>query len=133
RYEILQALRASEMVDGKLTVTHFPLSHVLIDKIIPLMLYAQHMSAAEKKAAKDLIDQQEHKQAVAELSETMMENLPAWYGPVSFSGQGCRTALLDQKMHKIQKQWDRISRGTRRPDFQRGFSIAKAPRITAFQ
>lgn len=133
RYEILQALRASEVVDGKLTVTHFPLSHVLIDKIIPLMLYAQQMSAAEKKAAKDLIDQQEHKRAVAELSETMMENLPAWYGPVSFSGQGCRTALLDQKMHKIQKQWDRISRGNRRPNFQRGFSIAKAPRITAFQ
>jgi hypothetical protein len=133
RYEVLQALRSSEMIDGKLTVTHFPLSHVLIDKIIPLMLYAQHMSAAEKKAAKELVEQAEHKKRVEETAEIMMENLPTWYGPVSFSNQGCRTSVLDQKMHKIQKQWDRISKGSRRPKFQQGFTLAKAPRITAFQ
>lgn len=129
RYEMLQALRTTEMVNGKLVVDHLPLTHILIDKILPMFVAAQSLSADERKAAQDLARKEKHKREVDEVAEQMMEALPAWYGPVSLSNQGCRTSLLDRKMYAIQKQWDRLTKKGRRPDFARGFAQGPAPRV----
>lgn len=128
RYEVLQSLHRREVIDGKLVITHFPLSHVLIDKLIPMMVAFQFMSEQEKKAAREFVRQKEEKIESEQNADRMESNLPAWYGPVSFSRQGIKTSLLDRKMEQIKKHWDRLSRRGIRPDFQRGFQMGPAPR-----
>jgi hypothetical protein len=127
RYEIVQALHRKEFIDGKLIFTHFPLSHVLIDKVIPLMLRVQSMSAVERQAASQLAREREEKERTQDIADRLMEALPAYYGPVSFSRQGIRTALIDRKMEAIQKTWDRMSRNGKKPVFQKGIQQAPAP------
>ena len=131
RYEVLQSLYRHEkqIVNGRLElkVIPFPLSHILIDMVIPMLIEAQRMTIEEKRAAQEFVMQQEAKQESKEISERMMENLPAFYGPVSFSKQGCRTALLDKKMHAIQQMWNKLSRGGQKPVFQKGMFQGQAP------
>lgn len=127
RYEIMQALIRKEMVNNKLVVEHFPLSHALIDRIIPLMLQFQQLSSEEQKAAQEFAKEQEHKKQVAELADKMMDSLPMTYGPVSFSRQGCRTSLLDKKIVAIQKQWDKLSKGGKKPVFLKGIHQGQKP------
>ena len=130
RYEVLYALNTREFIDGKLVITHFPLSHILIDKLFPLMLAVQRMSEDEKKAARQLIKQAEGKKETEEIADRMADSMPKWFGPVSFSRQGCRTSLLDRKMHAIQQVWNRLSKNGKTPRFQKGmFQGTKPQRI----
>lgn len=130
RYEVLQPLYSKEFINGKLVIDPLPLTHILIDTIIPLMLQARKATLEERRAAILYARQQQHVRDVAATEEIMMENLPAYYGPVSFSGQGIKTALITRKMDAIQKQWDRISNRGRRPTFRqaRGFFRGEAPK-----
>jgi hypothetical protein len=129
RYEVLYGLYRKEFIGGKLLIDRMQLSHILIDKMIPMILQAQSLSRWERKAANDLAKEREHKREVAEITDRMVNELPPWYGPVSFARQGCRTSVLDKKMELIQKQWDRLTRRGRRPKFQRGFAQGRSPRI----
>jgi len=133
RYEIVQALINKEFVDNKLVITHMPLCHYLIDMIIPLILQWQALSDEERAAAKQHAQQEEAKRDNEEIASKMMENMPTWIHPVSYSRQGCRTSVLDQKMHKIQKAWDRLSKRGRRPVFRQGFAQGNAPRPVAYK
>jgi hypothetical protein len=132
RYETVQMMQRQEVVNGRLEIEHFELSHILIDKIIPLIQATQELSLEQRRAALQAIDAAEQKKQTEEITEMMMNNLPSYYGPVSFSKQGCRTSLLDRKMYAIQKAWDRLSRGGARPDFRRGFQQANRPVIKRF-
>jgi hypothetical protein len=127
RYEIVQSLIAKEFKDGQLLISSMPLCHYLVDMIIPLILQWQSLTLEEQLAANQLAEQEQHKREVAEVAEKMMENMPTWIHPVSYSRQGCRTSLLDQKMFKIQKAWDRLSRRGLKPVFQKGFAQGNAP------
>lgn len=129
RYEVLQPLYSKEFVDGKLVIDPLPLTHILVDTIIPIMLRARQATAEERRAAVLYARQEQHRRDVAATEEIMMENLPAYYGPVSFTRQGIKTALITRKMDAIQKQWDKLTRRGRRPTFRqaRGFFRGNAP------
>ena len=127
RYEVLYSLSKKELVAGKLVVTDFPLTHILIDRIIPLLLAVQRMTPLEREAARQFAKEQQEKAENEETADRMMNALPAWYGPVSFSRQGIKTSLLDRKMHAIQEMWNRLSKGGRTLKFQKGFFQGPAP------
>ena len=127
RYEIVQPLISKEFIDNELKITHFPLSHYLIDTIIPMLLAFQQLSEEEKAASREFAKQEEHKKEVAKIEEILTENLPRWWGPVSYGAQGCRTSVLDRKMQQIQQVWDRLSKRGRRPVFNRGLAIGTKP------
>lgn len=129
RYEIVVPLMEKKFVDNKLVIEHLPLNHYLIDVIIPLILEWQKLTLVEREIAKRAEEEAESKRMTEEISERMMDALPAWYGPVSFSRQGCRTSLLDRKMFEIQKKWDQLSRNGLRPDFQRGMAQGSRPKV----
>lgn len=112
RYIVLQPLVNKEFIDGKLVLTHFPLSHVLIDRIIPLIMIAHSMTKEEQRACRQYAEEQEHKQTVAEIADRMADASPI-YGPVSYSRQGIRTSLLDRKMEQIQRGWNFYAKRTR--------------------
>ena len=127
RYETFQALFRHDFVEGKMVVEHFELSHILIDKVIPMMTAVDQLSEHEKRAAYEAMKAAEAKKETEEIAEQMMANLPSYYGPVSFARQGCRTSLLDKKMYAIQRQWDRLSRAGKRPKFLKGFQQGSKP------
>ncbi len=130
RYEILYQLRTTEMVKGKLEVSNFPLSHILIDAILPLLQQAQMMTQIERDAAKELARKHEQDQLTEEIAERMADSMPKWFGPVSFSGQGCRTPVLNKMMDKIERQW-KIFAKIGKPAFQKGFFQGNRPRVAA--
>jgi hypothetical protein len=130
RYEILYQLFRKEFVGNELKIIPLPLTHTLIDKIIPLMIESQHLSVLERQAAAKLAKEYEHRQAVNEIADRMMSDLPAWYGPVSFSKQGVRTNLLDRMMDRIKKRWDATLSGhSTPPQFQRGMFQGNKPML----
>jgi hypothetical protein len=153
RYEIVQPLMRQEMTEGKiitewisslnphtgiietipvrkrvgqeLIVHHMTLSHILIDKIIPMIMKVQTLSQQELQAIRAANKLAEHKKEVEQIADAMAENMPSYFGPVSFSRQGCRTSLLDRKMEAIEKVWKRELAGKKR--FTKGFQIADRP------
>jgi hypothetical protein len=137
RYEIVVPLVKKEFLRGKngieLKIDHFPLTHFLIDTLVPLILLSMELNEDERKAAKEAEAQAEHKRMVAMTEEVMTEHLPAFYGPVSFSHQGCRTSLIDRKMQLIQKKWDELSRRGREPRFQPGMAQGVAPQVWGYR
>lgn len=119
RYETLQPMYRKEFENGKMKIIPFPLSHILIDKVIPMMLKAQQLTFWEKRAAQDMQRELEHKAEVENIADMLEEDRPSWTGPVSFSRQGCRTSRLDKKMEEIQRYWNRISADKKQ--WKRGF------------
>lgn len=127
RYEIVQPLISKEFVGGKLVVTHFPLSHMLIDKLIPLMVSFANMSQRELAAIKLANKVLEDKKETEAVADALQANMPTWMGPVSYTRQGIKTSVLQRKMDQIQKVWDRMSRGGRKPRFARGMAQGTRP------
>lgn len=130
RYEVLYMMCSKEFKNGELFVHALPLNHGFIDKVIPLLIESQYLTAFERQAAKQMEKEYHHRQEVNELADRMMNDLPAWYGPVSYSSQGCRTALLDRKMQEIQRKWEQLSLYGR-PVFSRGMMQGSRPIIQA--
>jgi hypothetical protein len=127
RYDPLFALNRKEIINGELKVIPFPLSHVIIDVMIPLILETQRMTQQELRAAQELIKRRQEQAENTEIADRMMNELPAFYGAVSFSRQGIKTSLLDRKMAQIQAYWNRLSRTGQRPRFQKGFFQGSEP------
>ena len=153
RYEIVQPLMRQEMTEGKLVkdwipslnphtgiiehipvmkrvgreliIHHMVLSHILIDKIIPLILQVQALSRDELLAIKQANELAEHKKIVEETADIMADSMPSYFGPVSYARQGVRTSLLDRKMDAIEKAWKRELAGKTR--FARGFQVGNQP------
>jgi hypothetical protein len=126
RYEIVQPLMSRELVDGKLVIEHMELSHLLIDYVIPLMLAFQDLSLAQRAAARELARQEEERKMTEEIADRLADAMPRM-NPVSYSNQGCRTALIDKKMEQIQRVWDRMCKAGRRPQFSRGLAQGDRP------
>lgn len=133
RYEIVVPMVRREFVDKKLVISHFPLSHYLIDTLIPMIVAFQELSREEQEAANRAAEEAKAKQENDEIAQRMLDALPPWYGPVSYSRQGCRTSLLDKKMHEIQKRWDQLSRNGLRPNFQPGIAIGDRPAVVGYK
>jgi hypothetical protein len=128
RYETLISMYRKQMVNGELVVESFPLSHILIDQIIPLLVEAQSLTLAERKAALQMEQEQREKEESQLTEDVLMHHLPSFYGPVSFSRQGCRTSLIDRKIEQLQRGWSRMSYGGKLPTFFKGFQVGSRPK-----
>lgn len=125
RTGIIEHVPVRKRVDQKLIIHHLPLTHLLIDKIIPLIVKVQQLSRQELMAIRESQRIAEHKKEVQEIADAMESNMPSYFGPVSYSRQGVRTSLLDRKMEAIEKVWKRELADKRR--FSKGFQIADRP------
>jgi hypothetical protein len=119
---IMETVPVRKRVDQKLVIHHMPLSHILIDSLIPLFVKLQALSRDELKAMHQANRKAQHRKEVEEMADAMEANMPAYFGPVSYSRQGCRTSLLDRKMEQIEKVWKRELKAGKR--FTKGFQVA---------
>ena len=71
---------------------------------------AERMSAEEIQASEEAIEQAENTAQVNEITDRLMEEYPTRFGPVSYGRGGCKTSVIDRKMHEISKVWNRMSR-----------------------
>ena len=127
RYEIIQPLISKEFIDGKLVIEHFPLTHYLIDVILPMMEAHQRLTLEEQQAAKQLAAQMEKKKEMEDVADKFNEALPTYINPVSYSKQGCRTSLLDRKCHAIQQVWNRMASKGQELNLKKGIQQGASP------
>lgn len=132
RYEPMYTLISKEFVDGKLEVTHFPLSHYLIDTLIPMVLAFQKLTVQEQQAAKQAAKAAEERAKTEHIADILEDGMPSFWGPVSYNGQGCRTSLLDRKMALVQRAWDRMCKNGLKPQFTRGMSQGNRPAVRRY-
>jgi hypothetical protein len=134
RYEILQALNYKEFVDGKMIVHNMPLTHLMIDMIIPMLLKAENLTRLEQIAAEIFArkhKEKEYKKELDEVTDRMMEALPTFYQAVSFTNQGIRTSFLTRKMEQVQKMWNQLARFNmgKKARLMKGIQQGNKPRI----
>ena len=110
-WELVQPLYSKEFHFATgLQINSFPLDHVIMDLILPLMEMSEQMSAAEIAAAEEFNEQAENKAQVEAIADRLMDDYPTRFGPVSYGRGGCKTAVIDRKMHEISQIWNRMSR-----------------------
>ena len=110
-WEIVQPLIAREFsFAGGLRIDPLPLDAFIVDSLLPLLEMAESMSAEEIAASEEFIAQAENKAQVEAIADRLMEEYPTRFGPVSYGRGGCKTAVIDRKMHQISQVWNRMSR-----------------------
>jgi hypothetical protein len=97
-----------------------PLDYELIHSTIPFLQAFARLSDAERQAAKDRQKELDERADVEMITDRLMEALPTRYGPTSYGRGGCRTSILDKKMHEIQQVWNRVD--PRKLRHQKGFA-----------
>jgi hypothetical protein len=134
RYEVLQALNYKEFVNGEMVVHNMPLTHLLIDMIIPMLLKAENLTRLEVIMAEQADarrKKQEHQQEIDDITSMMLDTLP-YYGPISYTGQGIRSSFISKKVEQVQRMWNRLARfnmGSKTPRFMKGIQQGNRPRI----
>lgn len=123
---IMESIPCTKRVDQKIIIHHLPLTHILIDTIIPLIVQMQSLSYQELLAIRDANKRAEHKKTVEHMADVMEHSMPTYVGPVSYNRQGCRVSLLERKMDAIEKVWKRELSG-RKGRFLKGFQVANRP------
>lgn len=87
-----------------------PLEYEIIHSTVPFLETISRLTDQEIQAYKDRQKELENKRDVEMIADRLMDSLPTRYGPTSYSRGGCRTALLDRKMHDIQTVWNKVNR-----------------------
>jgi hypothetical protein len=121
RYEVLYNLRWHEMIDGKLTFHTIPLSPLTFELIIPIILKAQEVSLEKRRAALMEARRLDEEAKLGEIERHLREKeVPFQKGAVSFTRQGIRSTVIDQKMLEISRTMQAASANARR--FRLGLS-----------
>jgi hypothetical protein len=102
-----------------LRIETITLDWVIIDRAMPLMIQALDMSEYHKQLAREQQEAWENMKLVEQIADRLHDDLPTFYGPVSYAGQRNRTALIDRKRAEIERKWKQMGAGKRQP--QRGF------------
>ncbi len=134
RYEVLQALNYKEFVGGKMVIHNMPLTHLMIDMIIPMLMKAENLTHLEQIACElhaEKVKERQRKQEIDDVASEMLEALPTAYGPISYTGQGIRTSFISRKMEQIQKIWNRLARFNmgKKTRLLKGIQTGNKPRI----
>jgi hypothetical protein len=126
RYDTLVTFLEQKIVDGELVIETIPLSYQILESLMPVLVSAAEMTSAERAACEDEMEAYENAQKVAMIAERMEEALPAFYNPVSFSGQSNRSGstmarMIAEKRQRIEAEWKKRRIFERRPTGQQGF------------
>lgn len=119
RYEVLQPLMHRSFNEDKtyMQIDAFPLSHRIIELMIPILARSRRVSYWEIKAAKDEQERIENTRIVSRITDRMMDSMPAYIGPVSFRGQGTKNSSFQQRMEAVEQSWKRYGKR----NWQKGF------------
>jgi hypothetical protein len=118
RVELLYNLRWHEIINGKIEFHTLPLNLTTFDLIIPIILAAKDVSIEKRKAAYLEAKQKEEDAKLSEVERHLRDKDLPFKGTVSYSRQGIRSTLVDQRMLKLQSQWKQLGEAARQ--FKKG-------------
>jgi hypothetical protein len=105
RYEVLQPLCYSGIVNGTLIHRAIPLSSHILKVIIPMLKEAKKLTDFQRLTAVKEIERLKEEQRVKDIAATLEDASPRFKGAVSFSRQGCKNSAVQQKMMQIEQNW----------------------------
>lgn len=108
-YETLQPLVWRGFANGALVVEHLPLCGLIIDYLIPMVQEWQKLTTWRKQVAFLALEEQKQRDESRAIADARQDANLAFRGPVSFSRQGCRTSLIDQRMKVISDHWNQAA------------------------
>lgn len=110
RYEVVQPFSFAGLSGGKLIHEFFPLDGLILTLVVPVIRQCEELSYMKKLALmQDAHDKKELEQTTR-IADRLRDASPAWLGPVSFSRQGCKTSIIEKKMHQIQQNMNNAMR-----------------------
>lgn len=119
RTELLYALRWFERVDEKLIIHPMPLNYEIFERLIPIILMAKNISVEKTRAAHEEIRRREEDEKTAGIERHLRDHADPFRGnAVSFSRQGIRSTVIDQKMLEMQRQWNQLANSAKQ--FRKG-------------
>lgn len=126
RYDTLVSFMSRRIEGDELIIETIPLSFEILESLIPVLEAATQMTAAQLEQCRSESEARENAAKVSVIAERLEEALPAFYSPVSFSGQTNRTGSawtrrLEAKKQQIAENWSKRRLFERRPQPRRGF------------
>lgn len=113
RYEVLYNLRWHTMEDDKLTFHTLPLNTTTFDAIVPIILSARDISIERRKAAWLAAREQEEKEKLGDIERHLIDKALPFTGQISYTRQGIRSTIIDQKVLAMQRNWSQITANAR--------------------
>lgn len=110
RYQVLNNLRWHEMVDNKLVMRALPLTTRTFDSIVPMIIAAKDISIEKRRAAFMAARDREEQDKLSKIEQHLLTNAQPFTGAVSYSRQGIRSTLIDQKMLDLQRMWSQLAK-----------------------
>jgi hypothetical protein len=109
RYILLYSLRWMERAGRNMKFEMMPLNSYLIDTIVPIIIEAKDITIEQTRQAMKDIKAREDARDVAMIEDVMRDaSVPFKGAPVSYSQQGCRTALIDKKIESMTRNWNKM-------------------------
>ena len=108
KYTMLYNMCWRDMKDGKMHIEAMPLNSFVLDTVVPIIMQAKEISYEKTMAA---LKEQKDKDDAADLvmiEDCMRDAKLAFKGPVSYARQGCRTSIIDKKVEKMTRNWNRM-------------------------
>lgn len=104
-YVEVQPLFHKESRNGTLHVQSFPLSHKIIDLMIPLLHKHRVVTKREIEAARKAAEVHRNTELCSLIADKMADAMPSYLNPVSFAGQGNKTSAIDRKLEEMERFW----------------------------
>jgi hypothetical protein len=109
RYELLYNMRWHDIENGKITFRTMPLSTTTFDAIVPIIMAARDVSMEKRKAAYLAAKQAEEDAKVGDVERHLRDKAIPFSGSVSFTRQGIRSTVIDEKMRVLQQKWSSLA------------------------
>lgn len=110
RYKIIFALNHKWVEDNELKIFRFPLSDMLLDRIVPLVQQAKEISYERHKAYWEAQKEIEGDEMATKIEQIRHNARLAFRGGlVSYSRQGIRTPYVDIKVAQMQQGWSKAA------------------------
>ena len=113
RYEVLYNLRFNDITNGRIEFFALPLNNLLFDLIVPIVMLAKDVSIEKRRTAYLEARASEEKGHTDEIERKLREDALPFTTAVSYTHQGIRSTLIDQKMLAMQRAWGDMTKAAR--------------------
>ncbi len=121
RHEVLYNLRWNEVENGKITFHTMPLNNAIFDVVAQIVQIAKDISIEKTKAAYLAAKEREKADNLLDVEKHLREKeIPFAGQSVSFTRQGIRSTVIDQKARHMQQVWNQLANAAKgfRPGLQ---------------
>jgi hypothetical protein len=113
RYEVVYNLRWNEIVNGKIEFYTLPLNTTTFDLIIPIIIAAKNVSIEKRRTAYLDAKQKEEDAMTLEIEKHLKDRDIPFKEAVSYTRQGVRSPIVDQKMLQLRSQWGELAKAAK--------------------